>query len=499
MQLWQEVAAKKQKQRDDSIPSEWKIPPVPKEKKNVTDVVKESNILSNEELEIIGMYDVTALAAAIAEEKFSALQVTTAYCKAAAISQQVANVVTEIFFDKAIERAKELDDYQKRTGKVVGPFHGIPVSVKDYINIKDVDTTGGYIGYSSLVSGRKHSENAPMIDVLLKAGAVLYVKTQNPQTLMCLDGDNNVYGPTYNPWNRDLTSGGSSSGEGGLIALNGSPIGIGSDIGGSVRGPAGFCGIYGFKPSCERLSCSGTEHSFHGQENIKATLGPMGRSVRDMELFMKTMIGDEPWLYDDPNIWPLAWKPVDLGDRKLTIGIMKNDGVVHPHPPIARALEYAEKALKAAGHEVIDYEPYKHQEAWDLIYPMYFPDGAHSCFEAMALSGEPICSNPAKFIGTSKQIIPQSITKYMEVSISKMIILRESNNYRWLTIREYYRLKHLSISTTLRREQHLENQLTSFFLQYQLVFRTLMVIFLGGAIHLIGTCKIIQVSRFPQV
>lgn len=439
MQFWQEIAAKKQKQRDDFIPSEWKIQPVPKEKKNVTEVIKDSGILNDKEFEIIENYDATALAEAIAQKKLTALQVTIAYCKAAAISQQVANVLTEIFFDKAIKRAKELDAYQEHTGKVMGPFHGVPVSVKDYINIKDVDTTGGYIGYSSLVSGRKHSENAPMIEALLKAGAVLYVKTQNPQTLMCLDGDNNVYGPTYNPWNRDLTSGGSSSGEGGLISLKGSPIGIGSDIGGSVRGPAGYCGIYGFKPSCERLSCSGTEHSFHGQDNIKATMGPMGRSVRDMELFMKTMIGDEPWLHDDPNIWPLAWNPVELGGKKITIGIMKNDGVVHPHPPIARALEYAEKALRAAGHEVIEYEPYKHREAWELIYPMYFPDGAHGCFEAMALSGEPICNNPAKFIGTSKKIIPQSITRYMDVSIMARTKLAMSNNFRWFTKRMFCR------------------------------------------------------------
>jgi amidase len=135
--------------------------------------------------------------------------------------------LSEIFFDKAVTHAKELDAYFQETGKTKGPFHGLPISIKDNINIIGYDTT---IGFTSLAN-KPATHNSTIIDSLLEAGAVFYCKTNVPTAMMIAETVNNLFGRTVNPLNRKLTTGGSSGGESALIAFGGSRIGIGSDIG----------------------------------------------------------------------------------------------------------------------------------------------------------------------------------------------------------------------------------------------------------------------------
>ena len=149
--------------------------------------------------------------------------------------------------ERALARAAELDDALKKTGKVVGPLHGLPISLKDQICIKGLETTMGYVSWI----GKYAEKNAVLVDILEECGAVPFVRTNVPQTLMVSrtysvskpvtliriqwpETFNNIFGRTTNPYNRSLTSGGSSGGEGALVALKGSPLGVGSDIGGYV-------------------------------------------------------------------------------------------------------------------------------------------------------------------------------------------------------------------------------------------------------------------------
>lgn len=160
------------------------------------------------------------------------------------------NCLTEIFVERALARAAELDDALGKTGKVVGPLHGLPISLKDQLCIKGLETTMGYVSWI----GKYAEKNAVLVDILEECGAVPFVRTNVPQTLMVRwncpvfatmmvilikmiqwpETFNNIFGRTTNPYNRSLTSGGSSGGEGALVALKGSPIGVGSDIGGCV-------------------------------------------------------------------------------------------------------------------------------------------------------------------------------------------------------------------------------------------------------------------------
>lgn len=137
---------------------------------------------------------------------------------------------------------------------------------------------------------------------------------------------NNVFGRTVNPLNRRLTSGGSSGGESALIAFKGSPLGVGTDIGGSLRIPAACTGIFTLKPSSGRFPTGGAKSGLAGQEAVRSINGPMARSLKDLEVWAQAVVGGEPWRVD-PNCLPVPWRKVQVGER-LRIGVLWNDGTV---------------------------------------------------------------------------------------------------------------------------------------------------------------------------
>lgn len=247
-----------------------------------------------------------------------------------------------------MEQARHLDDILKSTGKPIGPLHGVPISIKDHINIKGHYTTAGYISYALNPVKEQDSE---LVELLRRAGAVLYCKTNNPQCMMTLETVNNIYGRTVNPWNNKMGPGGSSGGEGALLAMHGSPLGIGTDVGGSIRIPAAYCGIYGFKPSAKRVSMRGSECTMSGQESIVPVAGPLGHNVDDLELFFQINSDAKPWHSEPLLRMPWVSQIGQMQDQRLRIGIMLWDEVVMPHPYITRVIQEVAKKLKANGHD----------------------------------------------------------------------------------------------------------------------------------------------------
>jgi amidase len=158
-----------------------------------------------------------------------------------------------------------------------------------------------------------------------------------------------LFGRTLNPFNADLSAGGSSGGEGALNGCHGAPIGIATDIGGSIRSPASFNGLYGIRPTSRRFSYQGNALGYTGQAAILSSIGPVGRSLRDIELILRVWNDFEPWLYD-PVVVAKPWVPVPV-PKKLVVGVMYWDEVVMPHPPVQRALRTVVEKLKAADHE----------------------------------------------------------------------------------------------------------------------------------------------------
>lgn len=273
----------------------------------------------------------------------------------------------------------------------MGPLHGLPVSVKEHLGMKGLGHNAGFISWWD----NKAADDSHVLKILWNAGCVFYARTTQPQTLMHLETSSNLYGVTTNPFNAELTSGGSSGGEGALIGIRGSCLGLGTDIGGSVRSPAANCGLYGLRPSSYRIPVEGWIATMGGQEQVVAVLGPLSTSLEGVKMFMKTVIGAKPWL-TEPSLVPIPWRDQESyltnasRQRKLKIEILWHDEVVRPHPPILRAMQDVADKLKAIDRvEVVDWKPYKHDVAWEIVSNLYFCDGAKQESEAINASGEP--------------------------------------------------------------------------------------------------------------
>ncbi|KUJ16989.1 amidase [Mollisia scopiformis] len=392
---WKKVAEAKQEERVSKIPKEWIIPShlLPSEEvRDVQDFPHTSGLFTAEELEITES-TASIVVSKIASGEWTAVQVLLATSKRASIAQQLINCLTEIYFDEALSRAKSLDEYFKKEGKVVGPLHGLPISFKDQFNLKGVDTSVGYISWCN----KPAAEDSTLVELLMKAGAVPFVKTNIPATLMMGESVNNVFGRTRNPRNRDLTTGGSSGGESALVTFRGSFIGIGTDIGGSIRHPHG------------RVSYQKVANTFLGQEAVRSCAGPMTRSVDDTRLFMKSLASTEPWLYD-PQAVPVPWREeLEKLPEKLCFGFGMGDGRVNPTPPLRRAMEMTKAALLAAGHEVIDFIPTEHIEAMEIISKMWSADGGEEFQRDTDASGEPLHPQLEAWLGHSAECKPMTV------------------------------------------------------------------------------------------
>ncbi|KPI38100.1 putative amidase [Cyphellophora attinorum] len=397
---WEQTAARVQAELKAKIPSEWLLPEtlLSAKPRNVLPVFRSCGILTDRELEITEAKDATSVLEQIHSRNWSAKEVTVAFCKRAAIAQQLVNCLMDIDFEGAMRRAKELDEHLAKSGSVVGPLHGLPVSLKDLTDVKGMRIALGMVDFADSSS----SSDAVAVQSLRAAGAVVYVKTTMPQTGMALETASNLFGRTLNPFNTSLVSGGSSGGEGALNGCLGAPLGIATDIGGSIRAPAAFNGLYGIRPTSRRFSYRGNAMGFTGQAAILSSIGPVGRSLRDIELILKIWNASEPWLVD-PAVMAKLWQPVSV-PSKTTIGVMYWDEVVMPHPPMQRTLKDAVEKLKQAGHEVIDFEPYKHKEAWDLAFRQYYPNGGKFVKDALTRTGEPTIPAVAKFLARAKEL-----------------------------------------------------------------------------------------------
>lgn len=187
----------------------------------VLDVPKQ--LLTPQELEITEGYNAVELLGALSSGRLTATEVTKAFLRRATLAQHLVNCVTEFLPEEALTRAAELDDHYAKTGKTVGPLHGLPISVKDHIGMKGKIASLGFCSMMDNVA-----ENDADILVLLRSlGAIFHVRTTQPQMMYSIDTTSVLWGSTVTPWNRNLMAGGSSGGEGALVAMRGSLLGLG--------------------------------------------------------------------------------------------------------------------------------------------------------------------------------------------------------------------------------------------------------------------------------
>jgi amidase len=295
--------------------------------------------------------------------------------------------LTEIFFDRALDSAKKLDQYFADHGRPLGPLHGLPISLKDSFNIIGVHST---IGYVSFINNPPASTNSVLVDILLANGAVLYVKTNIPQTMMAGDSHNNIFGRVLNPNKLCLGAGGSSGGEGALVRLRGSVLGIGTDIAGSIRIPSASCGTYGFTPSLNRVPYGGkTNPTRDGFSLFQCVAGPIATNVGDLRLLMETVIKSSPWNYD-PSALAIPWSTVEK-KQHLTVGVLTECPSWPVTPPMKRSTRSAVDKLSQAGHQVVEISHFpSYAEATRLAWESLDIDNEETVFAHIRRSGEPV-------------------------------------------------------------------------------------------------------------
>ncbi|KAL9094485.1 MAG: hypothetical protein Q9165_003335 [Trypethelium subeluteriae] len=317
--------------------------------RNVLAVPRESGLLTARELELTESYDATDLVQKLASGEVRAEELTVAFCKRAATAQQL-----------------------------------------DSFNVKGQYAT---VGYVSFIDKPVADMNSVLPDILYNYGAVFYVKTNIPQTLMTGDSENNIFGRTLNPHKLFLGAGGSSGGEGALIAQRGSVLGLGTDIGGSIRIPALVNGIYGFKGTVGRLPYGGQQQfTRKGRMGVFPCAGPLGVSPRDLEMIFKLVTAADPWLYDE-GVVSVPWRhlPPPNQDKKLRFGVITEDPKYPLHPPTLRALRTATKALETAGHTLVPLDEHipSLYDGFLLASKAFLTDNKMTPFQHMAASGEP--------------------------------------------------------------------------------------------------------------
>lgn len=363
---WQDIAARKRAERDSKIPPEWRLSESLPSGTKPIDFLPRCGILTEQDLALTNpARDATDLLSLLSTGQVTAEDVVRSFCKRAAVAQQLTNCLTEIMFSEAIARAKWLDAEYKKGNQTVGPLHGLPISVKDQFFIKGYDSS---LGITALCFKPARS-TSQAVQMLLDAGCVIISKTTVPQTVLTADTDSIVFGRTVNPHQAEFGAGGSSGGEGALLAMGGSALGLGTDAAGSVRIPAAVCGVVGYKPSAYRIPIDGQRILGKGIMGT-TSLGPPGvsgflaRSVRDARLAARVMADSKPWV-DSPFIYPHPWMQIP-SPTKPRIGVWLKSDTVHLHPPVARGLRLAHDRLRKAGYEVIELSPPPFQQAWDL-------------------------------------------------------------------------------------------------------------------------------------
>ncbi|KAF9453524.1 amidase signature enzyme [Macrolepiota fuliginosa MF-IS2] len=325
-----------------------------------------------EEHQLFTKASATEIVSRIRGGEWTASQVLEAYIARAKMAHEHTNCLTEIMFDSARERAKALDIEFVSSGNVKGPLHGVPVSIKEQFEITGFDTSVGFTRWAN----NPAKINADIVDILLAAGAVPFVKTNIPQTMFAFECSNPLWGRTTNPYNDHYTSGGSSGGEAALLAMDGSPLGIGTDIGGSLRIPTAYCGIYSLKPGSQRVTYGGGKGPNPGFEGIKSVAGPMGRSVQDLELAARTIFGVQGRNHD---IAPIPFR--NITSRPMSkFGYYTSDGFVKASPACKRAVLDAVKALQQQGHECVEIEIPSAPKAFYIFAGLSSADGYRTMF-----------------------------------------------------------------------------------------------------------------------
>lgn len=290
------------------------------------------------------LWSATVQARAIAARQLGSVELLDLCLERIAKVDALVNAVCTLDIDRARARAREADEATAR-GESWGPLHGLPFTVKDAIATAGLRSTGG----SETLADHMPTSDAPAVARLRAAGAVLFGKTNLPEWSGDWQSFNPMFGTTNNPWDLALTPGGSSGGAAAAVACGMTSFELGTDIGGSIRVPSAFCGVFGHKPSFGIIPTLGYLDEPHGgtTESDINTFGPIARSAADLRMLLDVLVGPLP---NRATAWRLTLpesRQESLSGLRVAAWI--DEPALEVDASIAFALHSAIDAIEAAG------------------------------------------------------------------------------------------------------------------------------------------------------
>lgn len=320
------------------------------------------------------------LAQAIRGKKVSAEEVVNAYLRRIEDINPKINAIVQLAADAARTQAREADTALAR-GKVLGPLHGVPFTVTDLLETAGITSAAGTTGRANFTP----TNDATVVARLRAAGAILLGKTNTPELGIGAETDNLVYKWTDNPYDRSRTPGGSGGGEAAIIAAGGSPLGLGSEIGGSLCSPCHFCGVAGLRPTHGRIPRTGHVPPPIGALDPLWHIGPVARFVTDLSFTLPIIAGVDG---RDSAVVPMPIEDLKTVDRKrLRVAFHADNGVLSPTPETAMIVKAAAKVLAEAGVSVEEQRPPGLAQAIELFFRLLGADGGASWRTQLAAAG----------------------------------------------------------------------------------------------------------------
>jgi amidase len=333
------------------------------------------------------------LAAAIKAQTLSSREVLEFFLARVEQFNPALNTVVALDTERARARA-DAADKAAQSGEDWGPLHGVPLTIKDALSTEGIVTVGGIPECADNVPG----SNAVSVQRYIDAGAIVFGKTNVPYMSSDLQSYNEVYGATNNPWNLERTCGGSSGGAAAAVAAGLTPLELGSDIGGSIRTPSHFNGVYGHKPSFGIVSQRG--HLPPGEHTISETdlsvVGPIGTCPADLERALDILAAPNP---EDAKAYKLELPPARTTDpKKLRVAVWSDDAFCPVDADVKAAIEAAADSLEAAGAHVdrsarpnVDPEKNQQNYAFTLMAAMGagMPEAVYEMMKEIAETADP--------------------------------------------------------------------------------------------------------------
>jgi amidase len=304
------------------------------------------------------------LAAMIAKGEVSSAEVVDAHLARIDAVNPRLNALTQVLADEARAGAAAADR-AVAAGEPLGPLHGVPFTVKQNVDQVGCATNWGLAALAEALV----PVDAPVVERMRAAGAIPIARSNCPDMALRVHTDSGLFGLTRNPWDPDRTAGGSSGGEAAALASGMSPIGLGNDIGGSLRNPATCCGIASIKPSAGRVPSYGLIPGPDGPLSFQVmpVEGPMARRVVDVRLGLDVLAGPDR---RDPNSVPAPMVSPRAAGRPLRVAVVPEPPGGSTHPGVAERVVAAGEALAGGGYEVVVENPPRFEETvatWDAL------------------------------------------------------------------------------------------------------------------------------------